>query len=204
MKGRTMRRRAGFGEMEPLMPTAELPADSLAETVRLVIVAGIPGTGKTTLARMLSAQLRAAYVRTDAIATAVLRCAPSTTPTEAGAIAYEVAYEVALGNLRASTPVVVDGVHASHSLRSRWGLVARSERARLTIFETTLPDPAEHRRRVERRRPDIDGSAVPTWLSVRAAPYDAWHEVRDGSRQVVDMTDPHRGLQEALAALSRG
>jgi predicted kinase len=37
-------------------------------------LAGRPGTGKTTLGRRLAAELRAAYLRIDAIEAAVVRC----------------------------------------------------------------------------------------------------------------------------------
>ncbi|WP_442951312.1 AAA family ATPase [Paenarthrobacter sp. Z7-10] len=41
--------------------------------MRLIIVAGLPGTGKTTLARPLSERLAACYLRVDAIETAIAR-----------------------------------------------------------------------------------------------------------------------------------
>jgi predicted kinase len=39
----------------------------------LVVIGGRPGTGKTTLARLLVTELRAAYLRTDAIVIPILR-----------------------------------------------------------------------------------------------------------------------------------
>ena len=39
----------------------------------LVVIAGLPATGKTTLARPLARELRAAYLRIDTIETAILR-----------------------------------------------------------------------------------------------------------------------------------
>jgi hypothetical protein len=47
-------------------------------------------------------------------------------------------------------------------------------------------DSREHRRRVERRRPDLEGHAVPTWNEVLAREYEPWTE----PRLVVDSCAP--------------
>lgn len=164
----------------------------------LVALAGRPGTGKTTLARRLAAELRAAYVRTDAIATAIIGEGLTDQPPAAGRVAYVVAREIVSGTLQVGTPVVVDGVNAVHQLRGDWVALARSREARLVMLGTTLSDAEEHRRRVEQRLSDLGGQVVPTWARVQAQPYDAWDEGQDGPRNVIDTSDADHAVEEAL------
>jgi predicted kinase/ADP-ribose pyrophosphatase YjhB (NUDIX family) len=164
---------------------------------RLVVLAGRPGTGKTTLARRLAAHLRAAYLRVDAVETVLQRGGTA----DPGVLGYAVVHEIAAGTLAAGTGVIIDAVNPVPEARAGWVALAQRTGARLTVLETVLPDPAEHRARVQARRPDLAGQRVPTWDEVTAAGYVPWDKARDGSRVTVDMTDTDRGVAVALRAL---
>jgi hypothetical protein len=56
----------------------------------------------------------------------------------------------------------------------------------LRFIELVVTDSAEHRRRVENRRSDIEGLVVPTWDQVVSLVYEPWDTVRDGPRLVVN------------------
>ena len=58
----------------------------------LIVFAGLPGTGKTTLARLLAAEVRAAHLRVDAIEAAMKRTGQTT--ESIGAAGYVVAEEL--------------------------------------------------------------------------------------------------------------
>ncbi len=165
----------------------------------LVVLAGRPGTGKTTLAALLATRLHAGHVRTDTIATALIRTGVTEEPSTAGFAAYVVAHEIAEETLKAATPVVVDAVNGTHERRGDWVRLAHRLGARLVVLETTLHDPEEHQRRVEQRRPDLAGQGVPGWGEATTQRYDDWDDARDGSRQVVDMSDTEQGLGIALS-----
>jgi predicted kinase len=159
----------------------------------LVVFAGLPGTGKTTLARLVAARLRAALIRVDAIEASVVRCGLAEPPV--GVIGYLVAHEVATSCLRVGTPVVVDAVNPVPEARAGWPALAANEAVPLRVVEVTVPDTAEHRRRVESRRSDLAGLTVPTWEQVTSNGYRPWDEARDGYRLLVSNT----GTPEAAA-----
>lgn len=164
----------------------------------LLVLSGLPGTGKTTLSRPLAARLGAALVRVDAIETALLRTG-TTTPEGLGPAGYVVAHEVAAACLAVGTPVVVDAVNPAPQARAGWVGLAERAGVRLVVVEVHLPDEAEHRRRVEARRPDLEGQRVPTWDEVAARDYVLWDEARDGRRLRVDGTDADAAVDAVLA-----
>jgi predicted kinase len=170
----------------------------------LVVLAGRPGTGKTTLARRLAADLRAAHLRGDAIATAILRSSLTDIPDEAGEAAYGVLREVALGCLACGTSVVIDAVNATPQRRAIWPAVADSAAVRLVVLETLLSDSDEHRRRVEARRSEFAGHIPHGWALVMSQPYEPWDEARDGPRVEIDTGGPDAGYTQALGALACG
>ncbi|HEU5006248.1 MAG TPA: AAA family ATPase [Jatrophihabitantaceae bacterium] len=153
----------------------------------LIVLAGLPGVGKTTVAHALAARLRAAVIRVDAIEAAIVRHGLDSHPV--GPIGYAIAHEIASGCLRAGTPVVVDAVNPVPASRAGWHSLAASTVAPFTFVEVVLADRVEHRRRVAGRVSDLDGLVVPSWDDVLASGYEPWDESRDGTRLVVDGAD---------------
>lgn len=174
---------------------------SVARAV-LVVLAGRPGTGKTTIGKLLARRLRAAYLRTDVIAAPMLRSRLTEDHAAAGRVAYDIACEVATESLQACTPVVVDGVHATHELRALWRGVSTATETRLVQLETTLTDELEHRRRVESRQ--TGGYLGPTWEQILEMNYDDWSEAIDGSRLLVDTSDSETAVAACLAHVQLG
>ena len=141
----------------------------------LIALAGLPGSGKTTLARELAARLGAVHVRVDVIETAL--SASGVIEAAGGwdafpAAGYTVAYYLAADHLRSGTSVVADTVNPIAVTREAWRVVAREAGAVLLEVEVVCSDPAEHRRRVESREADIPGHAQPTWDEVVAREYE--------------------------------
>lgn len=141
----------------------------------LVVFAGLPGSGKTTVARVVAAKLEATYLRVDAIEAALWRAGISRRePT--GLAAYFVANVVAEASLVAGGAVVVDAVNAVEAARQGWRTVASQTGKPLRVVEVVCSDVVEHRRRVEERTSDLDGHTVPTWAEVEAREYEPWHD----------------------------
>lgn len=163
----------------------------------LVVLGGRPGTGKTTIGRLLARRLRAAYLRTDVIAGPMLLDGLTEDKARAGHVAYNIAREIATENLRAGVPVLVDGVHATHDRRALWRDVSQTTHCRLIQFEMTLADEGEHRRRVESRQ--SQGYVGPTWEQIVDMKYADWSEARDGRRMIVEAFDTNAALAQCLA-----
>jgi hypothetical protein len=93
----------------------------------------------------------------------------------------------------------VDAVNPVPEARSGWRELAEAADARLRVVEMRLTDAVEHRRRVEARRPDLLGQAVPTWDHVAAAAYEPWDADRDGPRLLVDASSTDAALAATRA-----
>ncbi len=144
----------------------------------LIIFSGLPGVGKTAIARELAGQLAAVHLRIDSIEQA-LRDAGI---TEIGELGYRVAYSVAEDNLRLGHTVIADCVNPIPLTRDTWREVAARARAEAVEVEISCSDLARHRERVAKRPTDIAGLRLPTWDEIVSREYVAW----DRTRIVID------------------
>jgi predicted kinase len=140
----------------------------------LIVMSGLPATGKSALADALAAAVDAIVVAVDPIESALLRSGiePSQ-PT--GLAAYAVAAAIAETNLRLDRTVIVDAVNAVGAAKTWWIDLARREDVRLLVVETICSDEALHRQRlVERRRALAIGE--PNWeaVTLRREEWVAW------------------------------
>ncbi len=167
----------------------------------LIIFAGLPCTGKTTLAKELAHRTGAVLLHIDSIGQAIMDSSlPIRSVEEAG---YLVGYALAEENLRLGRTVLADSVNPIALTRNAWLAVARRASCSSVEVEAACSDRGEHRRRVESRRPDIAGLTPPTWRDVLEREYHPW--IRD--RVVIDTAGRTVGqsleeLQSHLAAVA--
>jgi predicted kinase len=143
----------------------------------LIVLSGLPGVGKTTIARELARATGAIHLRIDSIEQALRRAG-----YRVEGEGYDVAYAVAEDNLRAGRTVIADCVNPWPLTRSAWRSVAERAGVAALDVEIVCSDEAEHRRRVEARAPDIADHTLPTWQEVIGRDYHEW----DRDRLVVD------------------
>lgn len=136
----------------------------------LYIFGGLPGTGKTTLARQLARRVGALYLRVDTIEQALREGGREV----GGPIGYLVAQRVAEENLHLGHAVVADCVNPLEIARAAWRAVGERAPSPYVEIEVRCSDPAEHRARVESRRSDIPHFPLPTWDAVLQRPYEPW------------------------------
>jgi predicted kinase len=141
----------------------------------LIVIAGLPATGKTTLAAALARRLSAVHLSVDHAEEALLRAGLPPDWTT-GVAAYEVVGAAALQNLSLGAHVVVDAVNDSEPARQTWRAVASSAGVELRFVLLHPPGAAEHQRRLRDRRRGLTHVTEPTWAQVtaRAEAYEAW------------------------------
>jgi predicted kinase len=165
----------------------------------LIVFGGLPGTGKTTLAKAVATKCAAVYLRIDTIEMAIR--SSNVLRDDVGPAGYVSAYWVAEENLRLGQPVVADSVNALQVTRDSWAQVARNAVASLVEVEVVCSDAAEHRRRIESRPAEIDGLPPLTWESVCERTYEKWstpHLVIDTAWKSV--SEAQHELKERLAS----
>jgi len=151
----------------------------------LIVLAGLPGVGKTTLARAVARRSGAAHVRVDTIEQAMVRSGVE----DPGTAGYVVAYAIAADNLRLGLSVVSDSVNPVAASRRAWAAVGEQHAVGFRFVEVICSDEAEHRKRLQSRKPDIPGHRLPTWDAVRAMRYEPMEVAAlliDSARMSVD------------------
>lgn len=168
---------------------------------RLIIMAGLPGSGKSTVAAGFAKALGVPVISVDPLEAAMWRSGIPAAIT--GISAYVIAEAIAEENLKLGLTVIVDAVNPVDAARMAWVRLAERTNAALVFVECFCSDPAVHRKRIERRVREIAGMAEITWDRVeeRRAEYEAWKVPRIAVDTAMD--DPEE-LVEHLLPLLRG
>lgn len=152
------------------------------------MLGGLPGTGKTTLARLLARSIGAVYLRIDVIEQAL-----ASAGLPAGPAGYLVGYALAESNLALGRAVVADCVNPLGITRAAWRETAGRAGAEILEIEVVCSDQGEHRRRVESRQPDLPGHILPNWEDVQQHDYAMWNTARlvvDTAANTVEWAGP--------------
>lgn len=144
----------------------------------LYIFAGLPGTGKTTLAQRLSAERGAVHLRIDTIEQALRDLCGIEVQGEG----YRLAYRITADNLKLGLSVVADSCNPIELTRREWVAVAENQGMDFVNIEVVCTDKAEHFHRVENRASTVPNLVLPTWEEIVSREYDSWIS----SRIVVD------------------
>jgi predicted kinase len=138
----------------------------------LIVFAGLPASGKSTIACALAQQLGAVWLRIDSIEQAIRES--GVVPGSLDDVGYRAAYAVAEDNLRLGRAVIGDSVNPWMLTRNAWRDTGLRAGARVVEIETVCSDVEEHRHRVETRAREVPGLILPDWRAVIGRDYHAW------------------------------
>lgn len=162
----------------------------------LYIFAGLPGSGKSTIAQKLCSQLRATFLRIDTIEQALRDICVVNVEGEG----YRLAYRIAADNLNRGLSVVADSCNPIALTRREWQAVAEKQACAFVNIEVICSDEDEHRRRVEQRSGEVAGLVLPSWQEVRDRDYHPWQS----DRVVIDTAGvtPEASIGELMVKLN--
>ena len=127
---------------------------------RLVLMSGLPGSGKSTLSRLLSERTGAKHLRIDEFEQNLRNThGPD---FDVGTLGYQQGYTLAADHLMAGHDVVADAVNAVEQARQCWRNVAKTAGADIVEIEILCSDADEVRSRLRTRDTGIPGLAPVT------------------------------------------
>ncbi|MCE3044455.1 AAA family ATPase [Legionella sp. 16cNR16C] len=142
----------------------------------LIILGGLPGTGKSTIARQLAKTIGAVYLRIDSIEQAIKNASQFSSQGGINVMAegYMTAYAIAKDNLEIGLTVVCDSVNPIEITRAAYRQIAIEMNQPYLEIEIICSDETIHKERVETRKTDIQGLTPHTWREVLDRDYEYW------------------------------
>ena len=165
----------------------------------LIAMAGLPGTGKSTIAGLVGAELAAAVVSVDPIENAILLAGiERDQPT--GLAAYLVAEAIAETVLETGQSIIVDAVNAVTPARQQWVDLAARQNSELRFIEVMCSDQELHVSRLTARQRNLSRLHEPEGHAVEQSLAE-WSEWSGPSASVRRLTlDTSRPVGDNVAA----
>jgi predicted kinase len=158
----------------------------------LVVFAGLPGTGKSSLARAVARELRALYLDKDTIKDVVIAVAREMKIEQgsdlAGPVSYEMLVVLARDNLSLGLSVVLDSPAGYRHFREQVSELAKARKASLKLIECICTDESLLRQRVEDRGRELPSYRARDWADYQSN--RARFEGLTERRLVVDTAEP--------------
>lgn len=167
----------------------------------LIVIAGLPASGKSTVADDLGRALHCAVLGVDQAEAAMWRAGVSPSqPTHHAA--YLVVDALAAEQMALGHDVIIDAVNGPEQARAQWRRLADRSRVELRFIEVQCSDEHLHQQRLASRRRRIEGFPEPSWEGIlrRRAEFPAWTD----PRLTLDTLNPQAdNLEAALEYLGR-
>jgi predicted kinase len=145
---------------------------------KVILVSGLPGSGKSTVAEAAAEKLRLPIFSVDPIESSIVKSGIRRS-FETGLAAYLVAETLAAEQLSLGLSVIIDAVCPVREARLMWHNLADEQNSILIIIECVLARDL-HKTRIESRVRNMHGIPEVTWSDVEdlRTEYLAWEEER--------------------------
>jgi predicted kinase len=169
--------------------------------MQLIVLTGLPGTGKSSVAEALGRALAIPVFSKDWLEAVLLRCALRPAEDDAlgiGHAGYELLTSLARRQLQLGQPAILDSVASTASIHAQWRGLAAEYQAGWRVIECVCSDRTLHQSRLAARERGIPGWPELSWSEVErvAEYYEPWQE----PRLTLNMCDP---LPENIAVAIR-
>lgn len=159
---------------------------------QLIVFAGLPGTGKTSLARTVARELRAVYLDKDTVKDIVVNLGREMKLEQAaelaGPLSYELLVALARDNLTVGLSVVLDSPAGYRIFREKVEQLARSARVDLKLIECVCTNEGLLRDRIEHRGQELPEYRTRDWGAYQRD--RAQFERLVGPHLIVDTAEP--------------
>ncbi len=123
----------------------------------LVIICGLPGTGKTTLAREVAKHIPAVHISSDAIRMMLLRKRTYSEKEKEGV--YKAMFKKAEELITGGRSVVLDATFYKKMLREKARAIADKTKSKFFLVECTTPESVLRERMFARKRGESESEA---------------------------------------------
>jgi len=157
----------------------------------LYIFSGLPGSGKTSLAKELAKEIKACYFRLDTLEQGLRDLCNIDVQGEG----YRLSYRLIADNLDLGNSVIADCCNPFRFVRKEWEALARKHHAEYLNLEIHCSNKTEHKKRLETRINDIEGLVLPAWEEVQSRIYETW------DTEVLRIDTSKKSLEDSLREL---
>jgi predicted kinase len=166
---------------------------------RLVMMSGLPGSGKSTLSKLLAERTGAELLRIDVFEQDLRN--QHGADFDVGTCGYQQGYRLAAHHLREGRNVIADAVNAVELARQGWRDAAAASGSEIVEIEILCSDTEEVRTRLQTRDMGIEGLA-PVQLS--AVSSRVWEPNRNRHAAIDTAGKPVTSCVDALEQLAFG
>ncbi|QQR52736.1 ATP-binding protein [bacterium] len=154
--------------------------------LRLIVLSGLPGSGKSTVAKAIASELHLPIYSVDPMESAIIK-AGFDRSFKTGLAAYLVAETLADEQLSLGQTVIIDAANYVREAQEMWIKLANKHGAELKVIACICANETQHQERIAKRVRALHGIPEITWSDVEkrkveSTPWQTEHVVLDTNR----------------------